>query len=205
MAQIFAFGHSVTYGKGDTEGGWTQRLDRELKNLNLENEVYNLGIPGDTTKQLLDRTEEVTRRIYSEADVLIMIQIGANDIQKEGGELRVPLGKFEENLQKIIEKAKKLTKNVILLGDGYTTIEGSLPWAPEKKVKDERAEKYHLIREEVAEKEEISYLSIRENWTKEEWRNYLHDGVHPNNEGHQKIRKMVSKELEKQKYPDLET
>ncbi|NMJ77233.1 hypothetical protein GLU64_02385 [Nanohaloarchaea archaeon] len=107
MTQIFAFGHSVTYGKGDTEGGWTQRLDRELKNLNLENEVYNLGIPGDTTKQLLDRTEEVTRRIYSEADVLIMIQIGANDIQKVGGELRVPPGKFEENLQKIIEKAKK--------------------------------------------------------------------------------------------------
>jgi lysophospholipase L1-like esterase len=205
MTQILAFGHSVTYGKGDTEGGWTQRLDRELKNFNIENKVYNLGIPGNTTKQLLDRSEELNRRIYPEADALILIQIGANDLQKEEGELRVPPRKFEENLQKIISKAKDLSNHVMLIGDGYTTIEDSLPWAPEKKVKDERAKKYHLIREKVAEKEETRYLSIRRNWTKEKWKSYLHDGVHPNNRGHQEIRKMVSKELEKKKYPDLKT
>ena len=83
--RIFCFGDSITYGKWDAEHcGWVQRLRRFLdKNWEIygDNLVYNLGVSGDTTKNLLTRFEfEIEQRLKEEKEeVLIIFYIGIND------------------------------------------------------------------------------------------------------------------------------
>ena len=83
--RIFCFGDSITYGKWDAKHcGWVQRLRRFLdKNWEIygDNLVYNLGVSGDTTKNLLTRFEfEIEQRLKEEKEeVLIIFDIGIND------------------------------------------------------------------------------------------------------------------------------
>lgn len=82
------FGHSITQGFWDTEGGWVQRLRKFLDEKSLKQpeeyyfEVYNLGVSGNDSRQLLDRfDDELEARLFDEDETLIIFQIGANDIQ----------------------------------------------------------------------------------------------------------------------------
>lgn len=86
--QFIACGHSITMGFWDPAGGWVQRLREKLDERALEEqdeelvcEVYNLGVSGDYTTDLLERfDEEVERRLWEEDETTIILQIGANDI-----------------------------------------------------------------------------------------------------------------------------
>ena len=85
MTRIMVFGASTTYGKCDPDGGWVGRLrkyiDQQAENIDL-NSVFNLGISGDTTEDVLKRLEFETKQRIKEGDELIFIfGIGANDTQ----------------------------------------------------------------------------------------------------------------------------
>ena len=77
--------------------------------------TYNLGISGDTTNELLKRFDiEAKARNPS----VIIFSIGDNDsilIKSKNREM-VPIEKFEDNLNRLIEKSKRFTKLIILLG-----------------------------------------------------------------------------------------
>ena len=59
--QFFIFGDSITYGVIDREGGWANRLRKYLDARTLDSNgkdlfmLYNLGISGDTSADLLAR------------------------------------------------------------------------------------------------------------------------------------------------------
>lgn len=59
--QVFAFGHSITQGFWDREGGYITRLRKFLDKKSLENpdeyyfETYNLGVSGNDSQQLKER------------------------------------------------------------------------------------------------------------------------------------------------------
>lgn len=129
MTQIFAFGHSLTFGRWDGEGGWVSRLRRFLDKRSLDDPeeedflVWNMGVPGDDTDQLLDRFEdELERRLWPE-DTVILIQIGANDLQRVEGEPRVAPADFRQNLKKLVEMAGNYSEDILLIGDAYYGIE----------------------------------------------------------------------------------
>ncbi len=204
MPQIFCLGHSMTYGRWDTEGGWTQRLRKELDERSLENDdeedfhVWNLGIPGEDSIQLLKGMEdELERRIYEPMQQVILIQIGANDIQylREEEKIRVPEKEYKENLEKIIGKSREYTDKIMVVGEPPTTIDGPIPWAEEKELSDKRMRKYRKIQKKTCQKHQIPFIDVRKLHSKKEWSNLLEDGCHPNNQGHREIYKAVKQKL----------
>ena len=55
---VFVFGDSLVYGNNDYEkGGWVNRLRLKLEGIdpNKNSYVFNLGIPGNNTNDLVKR------------------------------------------------------------------------------------------------------------------------------------------------------
>ena len=121
MAVIYAFGDSITYGAWDVAGsGRASRLrvwidakaDKDAEYYCL---LYNLGIPGETTRGLVKRfeTEIKARDRDSENENAVFIfAFGANDsaLLDNEGNFAVSIDEFGSNLAGVIEKAKTISK-----------------------------------------------------------------------------------------------
>jgi lysophospholipase L1-like esterase len=212
MTKILCFGNSITYGYCDIElSGWVQRLrkflDEKVKqNTKLYFEVYNLGIPGDTTEDLLKRfkTETKARLIeLDKEDVIIIFSLGINDSQyiHDKASLRVSEGKFKENIKKLISLAKKITSKIIFVGltpvDETKTI--PIPWNTNKSYKNEYIQKYNQIIKSVCKDNKIWFVEIFEKWIKIDYKKLLEDGLHPNPIGHENIFENIREFLVKNK------
>ena len=56
MGALCVFGDSITWGAWDVEkGGWVNRLRLFIDKENLNYRVFNCGVGGDTTKELVAR------------------------------------------------------------------------------------------------------------------------------------------------------
>ena len=73
---ICVFGDSVTWGAWDNKGGWVSRLRAFIESGNRDYFVYNLGVSGDTTKELLGRFDIEAK---ARSPNIIIFQIGDND------------------------------------------------------------------------------------------------------------------------------
>jgi len=119
MAQILIFGDSITYGAGDKESGWTQRLRKFLDENYEDYFVYNLGVSGNDTNDLLKRFEfETKQRIKEEKEIIFIFAIGINDSQfiHSQNNLKVSPEKFKENIQNLINLAPKFSSKIIFVG-----------------------------------------------------------------------------------------
>lgn len=212
MTQIFAFGHSITQGYWDTEGGWVQRIRSLLDKKSLENpdeyyfEVYNLGVSGNDSKQVLNRFEsEIEARISEDNDTIVFFQLGANDIQyfNEEYRLRTPKEEFEENILDLISKARNYADKIIFVGDPMIAIEGPIPWADEKELSDSRLKNYTDTVRRKCEKEDIYFVDLRSQYTKQQWSEKLEDGCHPNTQGHKLIFEKVRDKMREEKIIDF--
>lgn len=202
--QVFAFGHSITHGFWDEEGGWVSRLRKFLDRKSLEKpeeyyfETYNLGVPGNTSEDLLERFEqELEARIWEEDETVIVIQIGANDIQylEDRDRINVPKDEYRGNLEELVDQALEYTSNVLLIGELYTTIEGPIPWSEDRHLDDERLEEYVEIQREVSEEKDVPLIDLRSEKSKQEWSDMLEDGSHPDSKGHESIEQKVRSKL----------
>ena len=111
MPHIFIFGDSITYGSWDKEGGWADRLKRFLHDKYLKTRgdyclVYNLGVSGDTTKEVLKRFDfETKRRLDKKEENIFIFSIGANDASTySDGKNLVEIGEFENNIKQLIKR-----------------------------------------------------------------------------------------------------
>jgi len=198
MARILVFGDSIVYGAWDRsrEGGWVQKLrkfldEKHLTDPDFDYSTYNLGVSGDTTVDLLERFEFETKQRLKEENGIIIFQIGINDSQFviSQNNLRTSPEKFKENIQKLINIAKKLSSKIVFLG--LTPVEDErvnpIPWAPEKSYRNEYVKEYNEIIKSTCSKNKIPFIEIFEEWVKRDYKSLLEDGAHPNSEGHQKI------------------
>ncbi|HVY54533.1 MAG TPA: GDSL-type esterase/lipase family protein, partial [Thermodesulfobacteriota bacterium] len=112
--QIFTFGDSITYGAIDPEGGWANRLRRHLDDRMHDSDgkeffmLYNLGVSGDNTNDLLARFEsELKARMDESEEIIVIFAIGINDSQyvNEKSNYRVSPADFESNLGKLYKQA----------------------------------------------------------------------------------------------------
>ena len=109
--RILFFGDSITQGFWSKEGGWVEIIRKYYDGLALDDlkhnkqpEIFNLGVSGDTTKNLLARIESETKaRIWPDDPVVIVISIGTNDDLFEGGKQWITPAEFETNLNAIID------------------------------------------------------------------------------------------------------
>jgi lysophospholipase L1-like esterase len=207
MVHILIFGASITYGAWDIEGGWVQRLRKYLnRDLDWRGRkfylTYNLGISGDTTKELLERFEFETRqRTKSNREKIIMISIGMSDSSIKNDRNFVEIKEFEENLKKLFEKAKKYTDNIIFVG--LTPVDEAktnpISWNEEMFFKNTEIKKYSGKAKEICEKNKILFIELFDKLINKNSGEILKDGLHPNSEGHKMIYEIVKEFLIKNK------
>ncbi|WP_240341543.1 GDSL-type esterase/lipase family protein [Dietzia sp. Alg238-R159] len=87
---VCAIGDSMVAGLGDTTGrGWTGRLVESAGRRGLLLHVTNLGVRGDTSRMIVDRWDEVDRRLTAWSGTVVVCEFGANDVMELDGTQRV--------------------------------------------------------------------------------------------------------------------
>lgn len=206
MAQILIFGDSITWGAWDEEGGWVHRLKKDIdkkiieSNFTYYDSVYNVGISGDNTDDLLARFEsEASQRLDEDEETIIVFAIGVNDSQyvNEGKEHRVAIERFKENLEKLLQQAKKISNKIIFIG--LTPVDDSLvdptPWSEGKSYKNEYVKKFNEVLESFCSQHEQLFVRVLEPFLEKDYKRLLIDGLHPNSEGHQLLKELVKSAL----------
>jgi acyl-CoA thioesterase-1 len=194
---LCVFGTSITWGAWDRErSGWVERLKLYCFSKENEYEVYNLGISGDFSGDVL-------KRFDSEAEArkpnIIIFEVGGNDalyIESEGREA-VSIDKFRDNLTKLARKARTYTNKIFFLGLKYVDESKTtpIPWETNYHYTNKNNKAYDDIIREVCGSEEVVYIPRLDLLNKRD----LEDGLHPNARGHEKIFQQVKKFLEEEK------
>jgi len=203
MANIIISGDSITWGAWDTKGGWVQRL-REYFKINLhgevENIIYNLGISGDNSNDLVERfNQEVSRRIDPEEKNIIIIAIGINDSQYliNEEENRINPSIFSRNIDLLIHSAKSITKDLILVG--LTLVDESktnpIIWNSNKSYSNSYIKEYNEIIKQCCARNNASFINLIPEIEKVEFNNFLDDGLHPDDKGHKLICDIILPEV----------
>ncbi|HNV12863.1 MAG TPA: SGNH/GDSL hydrolase family protein [bacterium] len=200
MAQIFCFGDSITYGAWDVAGsGWAQGLRMYLDKKQEEDDglyflIYNLGIPGETTDGLINRfLSETKARIREERqeENIFIFAYGANDaaVIPSQNKFRVDIKNFENNLENVIDQAKKFGNKIFILN--ITPVNEEFTASPVNKDKS-RLNKYIEIYNEkikkIADNKNIYFIDINSAFMANDYKSlFCEDGLHPNKSGHKII------------------
>ncbi len=190
---ICLFGDSITWGAWDPKrGGWGARLRSYFETNNIEVEVYNCGVSGDNTDDLLQRFKvEATAR---EPNVIIFA-IGINDSQYVNSKdnPRVPIEMFQNNLQELVNQAKDFTNKIIFIG--LTKVDESktmpIPWDKIKFYDMDNVSKYNSVIKNFCQKNKLLFIDMLDLLQNED----LEDGLHPNPNGHKKMFEKIKKFL----------
>jgi len=190
---ICIFGDSITYGAHDIKhGGWVNRLKLYLRNQNSDIKVYNLGVSGDDTEDLLKRFEVEAK---SKEPGKIVFAIGINDsvfLIKEKRN-QIIFEDFVDNIRKLILKAKKYTSDIVFIG--MTNVDETrvspIPWNTNKVYKNLYIKEYNEKIKSICKEEDIKFINLYNILDN----NLLEDGLHPNSDGHQKIFNTVKEKI----------
>ncbi|MGD0272261.1 MAG: SGNH/GDSL hydrolase family protein [Gaiellaceae bacterium] len=181
---LCVFGDSIVVGSDDREaGGWVTRLRLDF-NSRERISVYNLGVDGDRSEQLL-------RRLGSEAAArnasVIVIEIGANDLGWHGS-AGTDSALFRERYDRILSEAGRFTRRILTLGilnvDESNESHG---------VSNRQVLAFNGIIEELARKYGAEHLDLYGALEPGDFT----DGLHPNASGHAKLAPLIARELER--------
>ncbi len=191
--KICIFGDSITWGASDFErGGWVERL-KVYFGEKYDIDIYNLGISGNATEDLLGRIEN---EVKVRKPNIIVFAIGANDAQfiHSTNSNRISEDDFMGNLKKLHEIAKKFTPKIIFIG--LTPVDESktkpIPWNTDKTYTNERIKKFDQIIEVFCSKNNLKFIPINNLLNNDD----LIDGLHPNTQGHIKMFERIKPEIE---------
>tara|TARA_Y100000310_G_C20361780_1_gene659320 strand:+ start:99 stop:692 length:594 start_codon:yes stop_codon:yes gene_type:complete len=187
MGIIFAFGDSITLGKGKLTS-WSELLKKKYGRGGQSNIVYNLGICAENSRGLSDRIEfELKSRLKNtkESNVIIFISVGMNDLKalNDPKNYQISPKDFKKNLKEIIKIAKKFSDIIYLIDINKVDEDLSAPFM-NIYFTNEGVERYNKLIYEVSK--DSSIPAIKTNFGKY-YKSLLFDGVHPNKEGYKMI------------------
>ena len=186
MSRICIFGDSIAWGYYDPDGGgWADRLKNYYKATDKAVQIYNLGIPGTDTGNLLERLEvEIKARVPE----TIMFAIGINDSKfvHSKSDNRISADKFRNNLSKLLKIAQKQTDEIIFVGltDIDETKTDPIPWNLDVSHKLDYVKQYEEMIESFCKEKDMPIIKLTGLLKKED---LYDDGLHPNVSGHTKI------------------
>ncbi len=192
MDGILCFGDSITYGRGEIPSkGWCGRLKDYFEAKEENNGVYNLGIPGQTSTELLKRFDaeaEGRIRLKKSSDkYLILVAIGTNDCKFDGkpedNKPRTTDDQFRKNIQELITKAKSYRAKSAFIGLPPVDKSRTLPY-DENWFKPERVKLFNDIVKKLCKENNVLFFDIFEVMSKEDYPKLLDDGLHPNPKGY---------------------
>ncbi len=200
---ILIFGDSIARGLWDENGGWPHHLKKQVHGKTVEGEeyreVYNLGVSGETSFDLINRFEDELQRRASEDPVITVFQVGMNDSQVElgSGEHVASKEVFRGNIRELVSKASRYSKQTYFLG--LTPVDerevDPMPWKETHAYRNEDVKKYDNVMSSVVKRSSARYIPLFNQLNNDKWNEMLWDGVHPNTDGHRKIYKIIKDEL----------
>jgi lysophospholipase L1-like esterase len=207
MKGILCFGDSITFGRGENPSiGWCGRLKNYFENKETYNGVYNLGVSGHTSTDLLKRFDvEASGRIRNKRSTdkyLILIAIGTNDAKfdgkpKEENE-RTTKEQFRKNIKKLITKGKSYQSKLAIIG--LTPVDESRTSPYEKTwFKSERVKLFNDTLKELCKQNNMPFLDMYNVMIKQNYSRMLKDGVHPNSQGYNLMFKEIKDFIEDNK------
>lgn len=206
--KIIVYGSSISWGAWDKEGGWVERLKKYASGKTIDSGqkyycmLYNLGISGDNSSDILQRFNRELLQRYNETDqsLVIVIEVGINDSLYVNAEkdFKVPTTVFRSNVKKLFELAKKYTDRIIFVG-GPPVIDNLLdpiPWHPAGTYKTNYVEKFNKILSDTCLEKKGVYIDIFNSFKNGNLKELMSpDGVHPSSVGHRVIYEKVKKVL----------
>lgn len=206
--RILFFGDSITQGFWSVEGGWVELIRkhhaelavRDLTN-NQQPEIFNLGVSGDTTRDLLGRViPETEVRRWPGDSVAVVIAIGANDDLFESSEQKVQPEEFLTNLNKIIGLLKPCTDSIMFVGNSAVDETRTTPvfWG-DFHYTNREIERSESMIAEVADENNLLFIPIYAEFKArlDAGEDLLADGLHPNDAGHKLIADLVQPDIDK--------
>ena len=195
--KILVFGDSITYGQVDLElGGWVNGLRLRIANDSsvASCHVFNMGIPGQTSIEVLERFDrECKGRFRPDANNVIILAAGINDTQMVGGEVLVSEDDFRTSVNTLIEQARNYTSKLLYVG--LTPVDESRTnpvwWDGSKNWRNDLVERYDSIIQEVCREQGVRYIHMFDRI--DPLTNA--DGLHPSAEGHRIMTEAVSEEV----------
>lgn len=196
--RVYIFGGSTAQGYYDTQGGWATRIavhyqQEALKHLDDEtivrDEVFNLGVAGDTTEGVLGRIKaEVEARRLIEDDECIILAVGMNDTILIENRVVTEVNDFQERYEALIDEALKLCPRVICIGLTAVRESEADPWAYSSRGKQWKNNRIKLFEDTIKQsalRKEVAFVPIHEAFQKlNSEMNLISDGLHPNDAGH---------------------
>lgn len=136
--RVLVFGDSIAQGFYDRAGGWVNRLREYYDTVAIgsgdqsQPTVFNLGVSGNTTKDLLRRLEnETLARAYPGEAVAFVIAIGTNDSLYRNNDNDSEPEDFQEELNKTLDIVRKYSDKILFVGL-FPVVDGLLqpiPWS----------------------------------------------------------------------------
>ncbi len=167
--KILVLGDSLSMGHGLAhKQGWVDLMQERLIKLKYPYQVINASIGGDTTSSGLARSV-VDIEKYQPS--IILIELGGND-----GLRGLSLVQTEENLDKIIDLAKKKKAQILLLGIEIPPNYGPL-----------YTTKFKQIYKDLAKKHNIEHLPFLLEGIAGNKNLMQADGIHPNQKAQHKV------------------
>jgi len=187
---IGIWGDSIVHGGCDLElGGWVNRLRLYFAQRELGDHIFNLGLGGQTSGQVLARLDSEIAARAGHIDY-VMVGVGTNDLMYElRGEKTSE--EFRVNLEQICECIRARNKKGILLS------------MPPRQIEDRGiGEKLDTIIRETAAANQMGWIDLRTALSAE---HLLPDGVHPNAVGHERLFQKVKDYLLEEKIVPAES
>jgi lysophospholipase L1-like esterase len=203
--RVLIFGDSITQGFDDPDGGWVEHLKRDYLQQKTNGidalEIFNLGISGDTSADVLRRIEnEISVRRWPNDPVMTILAIGVNDSADKRGQRLGPLDEYEVNIKKLLNVMTKMSDQQLIVG--LTPCVDSLldpaAWSENDfRASNQRVRDYEQALLAIVNEHNLQFVPIWEKFMNEpSWEGMLPDGLHPNTAGHNLIYKEVKKVLD---------
>ena len=197
--EVLIFGDSIVFGLNDPFGGWVTRFkeyyhQKEFLEKSEFKRIHNLGISGNTSKDLFERVEnEFKCRYHINRKNVVIIAVGGNDIGKNcnSGEFVVNVEEFSSNILnivKIINESSSNNTDIIICS--ILPVNEEITLIPSKKggvirsLADVFA--YNEVLRRLCKSFDIRFIDLYKEYDPKTDLDKI-DGLHPNLTGHEKI------------------
>lgn len=211
---MLIFGASGTHGVGGEHGGWADKiklwLHEEMFGPNGKGQqciVYELGIVGDTTRDVVGRFEVETLARIAEKDpknTYVIFSAGANDSKATNNPTNYlhTADEYGDNVYAFIQQAKKFANHILCVGllpiDQSKVYPKHNPLTGGKSYFDnQRMHQFEEVLVRTCQPEKVPCVSlfgtVPARWVED---CVGADGMHPNDAGHQWVFEQVKPRLE---------